>query len=444
MKHFFLIFPLFISFLNYSQENEKFDLKSSIEFGLENHLNIKKTILELDKVKEQKKETQGIGLPQINAEGSFNHFLNLPVQVLSASFFNPLAPEDEIIAFRAGTKFNTNATLQISQLLFNGSYIVGLDFSKFLIEMQQDFIEQSKEEVVYQIKLAYQSSAIIKENLVFLDSISKMTKKTFEQQKELLELGLITKEELDQLEFLFINAEKNHKSSIIQYKNSILALKIAMQYPLEKSLEISENINSLIKNNALPKGSLEDNLNLRLLRNQEILTAYDIKNNKASKYPSFSASFQHAYNAYRNNFDFFADKPWYPQTIWSVKMGIPIYSGGQKNAKIQQAKIKLLKNKNETEILEYNLKAQEILLKRDYQNSLLQLELQSKNISLAEKIYKNAIIKKEIGKGNSITITQLYNQLIGAKAAHNIAYMDVLKTKLNIEKLYNQLYKPSK
>ena len=125
-------------------------------------------------------------------------------------------------------------------------------------------------------------------------------------------------------------------------------------------------------------------------------------------------------------------------------MGIPIYSGGQKNAKIQQAKIKLLKNKNETEMLEYNLKAQEILLKRDYQNSLLQLELQSKNISLAEKIYKNAIIKKEIGKENSITITQLYNQLIGAKAAHNIAYMDVLKTKLNIEKLYNQLYNPSK
>ena len=125
-------------------------------------------------------------------------------------------------------------------------------------------------------------------------------------------------------------------------------------------------------------------------------------------------------------------------------MGIPIYSGGQKNAKIQQAKIKLLKNKNETDLLENNLKAQEIQLKRDYQNSLLQLELQNKNIILAEKIYKNAIIKKEIGKVNNITITQLYNQLIGAKAAHNIAHMDVLKTKLNIEKLYNQLYNTTK
>lgn len=444
MKHLFLILPFLISFPHYSQENETINLKSAIEFGLENHLSIKKTILELEKVKQQKKETQGIGLPQVNAEGSFNHFLNLPVQVLSASFFNPFAPEDEIIAFRAGTKFNTNAALQINQLLFNGSYIVGLDFSKFLIEMQQDFIEQSKEEVVYQIKLAYHSAAILKENLNFLDSISQMTKETFEQQNKLLELGLISQEELDQLEFLYISAEKNHQSSIIQYKNSILALKISMQYPLENNLEISEDINDLVKKNVLPKGSLENNLNLRLLKNQEKLTGYDIKNNQAAKYPSFSASFQHAYNAYRNDFDFFADKPWYPQTIWSVKMGIPIYSGGQKNAKIQQSKIKLLKNKNETEQLEYNLKAQEIQLKRDYQNSLLQLELQNKNIKLAEKIYKNAIIKKEIGKGNNIAITQLYNQLIGAKAAHNIAHMDVLKTKLNIEKLYNQLYNPTK
>tara|TARA_Y100000385_G_scaffold81456_1_gene83368 strand:- start:1676 stop:3010 length:1335 start_codon:yes stop_codon:yes gene_type:complete len=444
MKPIFLILSLLISLFNYSQKSDSIDLKSAIDFGLENHLNIKKTILELEKVKQQKRETQGIGLPQVNAEGSFNHFLNLPVQVLSASFFNPFAPEEEIIAFRAGTKFNTNAALQVNQLLFNGSYIVGLEFSKFLIEMQQDFIEQSKEEVVYQIKLAYHTAAITKENLTFLDSISKMTQETFEQQKKLLELGLISQEELDQLEFLFINAEKNYQSSIIQYKNSILALKISMQYPLDNNLDIIEGINELVKKNALPKGSLENNLNLRLLKNQEELSSYEIKNNKAAKYPSFSASFQQAYNAYRNDFDFFADKPWYPQTIWSLKMGIPIYSGGQKNAKIQQSKIKLLKNKNETELLEYNLKAQEILLKRDYQNSLLQLELQSKNIALAEKIYKNAIIKKEIGKGNNIAITQLYNQLIGAKAAHNIAYMDVLKTKLNIEKLYNQLYNPSK
>ncbi len=292
MKHLFLILTFLISFPHYSQENETMNLKSAIEFGLENHLSIKKTILELEKVKQQKKETQGIGLPQVNAEGSFNHFLNLPVQVLSASFFNPFAPEDEIIAFRAGTKFNTNAALQINQLLFNGSYIVGLDFSKFLIEMQQDFIEQSKEEVVYQIKLAYHSAAILKENLNFLDSISQMTKETFEQQNKLLELGLISQEELDQLEFLYINAEKNHQSSIIQYKNSILALKISMQYPLENNLEISENINDLVKKNALPKGSLENNLNLRLLKNQEKLTGYDIKNNQAAKYPLF----QHHFN----------------------------------------------------------------------------------------------------------------------------------------------------
>ena len=135
-------------------------------------------------------------MPQINAEGSFNHFPNLPVQVLSASFFNPFAPEDEIIAFRAGTKFNTNAALQINQLLFNGSYIVGLEFSKFLIEMQEAFIEKSELEVCYQVKLAYQASVVAKENLVFLDSMLYLTQKTFLQQKDLVDIGALSPDEL--------------------------------------------------------------------------------------------------------------------------------------------------------------------------------------------------------------------------------------------------------
>jgi len=439
MKHIVIWISFSISLLSYSQDSSHFSIDEAVNYALENHLTIKKSNLELEKALQQKKETQGIGLPQINAEGSFNHFPNLPVQVLSASFFNPFAPEDEIIAFRAGTKFNANAVLQINQLLFNGSYIVGLEFSKFLIDIQNALIEKTQVEVCYQVKLAYQASVVAKENLVFLDSMLFLTNKTYQQQNELVSLGLLNKEELHQVEFLVSSAKSRLQSAQIQYKNSLLALKIAMFYPLDKDLFLTEDMQSITTRHLLPKGSIEYNIDLKILKNQEQLTKYDIKNNIAVKLPSFSASFQHAYNAYRNNFDFFADKPWYPQTIWGVKMGIPIYSGGQKNAKIQQSKIELLKNQNDTKLLEYNLNAQEIQIKRNYQNALINLELQEKSIELAQKIYSNSLIKKNIGVTNNLIITQQYNQLISAKTNHNIAYLDVLRTQINLEKLYNQI-----
>ena len=98
-----------------------------------------------------------------------------------------------------------------------------------------------------------------------------------------------------------------------------------------------------------------------------------------------------------------------------------------------------MKNQNDTKLLEYNLNAQEIQIKRNYQNALINLELQEKNISLAQKIYKNSLIKKELGSSSNLIITQQYNQLISAKTNHNLAYLDVLQTQINLEKLYNQI-----
>ena len=95
------------------------------------------------------------------------------------------------------------------------------------MKCNKTYIEQSKEEIVYQIKLAYHSAAILKENQNFLDSISQITKETFEQHEKTFRTCDISQEELDQLEFLYINAEKNHQSNKNQYKNSILALMIS-------------------------------------------------------------------------------------------------------------------------------------------------------------------------------------------------------------------------
>ena len=104
-------------------------MNQAVNYALENHLSIKKSSLELQKSIQQKKETQGIGLPQINAEGVLTIFLICPFKHYLHHFLILLLQKMKLLLLEPGK--NTNAALQINQLLFNGSYIVGLEFSRF-------------------------------------------------------------------------------------------------------------------------------------------------------------------------------------------------------------------------------------------------------------------------------------------------------------------------
>jgi hypothetical protein len=158
------------------------------DYAVKNHYNMANAILEFDKAKHQKKEYLSAGMPEANITGGFNQFINLPVQVLPVSFFNPAASEEEIIAFRAGTEFNSNASLQVNQLLFDGSYFVGIQASKLLIELQRQQKTRTKEDVIFAVIDAYHIAAVARENRSFADSIYQLTSALEEKQKNLSQL----------------------------------------------------------------------------------------------------------------------------------------------------------------------------------------------------------------------------------------------------------------
>ena len=106
------------------QNKSSFSLAEAKTYALENNPTLKNAVLNVESSIARKREIIGIGLPQVSFNGSFQNFINLPVQVVGANFINPNAGPNETIAFTAGTRYSSNGTLQANQLLFNGSYIV--------------------------------------------------------------------------------------------------------------------------------------------------------------------------------------------------------------------------------------------------------------------------------------------------------------------------------
>lgn len=429
----------FVTSWSYGQDKSSFNLSEAKTYALENNPNVHNASLDTEMAKAQKREVLGMGLPQVSLTGSFNHFINLPVQVVGANFINPNAGPDETISFKAGTKFSSNGTFQVNQLLFNGSYIVGVQVAKLYVDFQKTLESQSQEEVVFNVIQAYQVATVAKENISFADSMVVITQDLVDKQKNYLDLGLMKQEDFDQLSYSLLSAKNARIDAENQYKNAITFLKLTMNYPMENSLEITENSAQMMLRNNLGSASLDNNINITVLEQQRLLNTFDLRNKKAGKLPTLNAFFQQQYNAYRNEFNFFASEKWFPQTLWGLQLNIPIYSGGSKDAQIKKAAIEIQKNDNTISQIKQNLKFQETQAKTNLANAQQKLELQQANIDLAEKIYKNSLIRKEIGQESSINVTQKYNQLIMAQAQYTGSKVSVLNAKLELEKLYNRI-----
>lgn len=418
-----------------------FSLDEAKMYALDNHSKIKNAQHDIEVARQQIIETRSIGLPQVNITGTFNNFLNLPIQVVDASFINPMAQEGETVSFRAGTEFSASGSLKASQLIFNGSYFVGLKAANYFAKFQATASQLTEEEVLFNVIQSYELVTVAETNLAFADSIVALTDRLVAKQQNYFDLGFMEKEDLDQLKYSLLSAKNARTNARVQLENASAMLKLSMGYPITAPIHLTTSLDELIDyvNGVNPSNDVYQNLSYQLLEKRVHLNELDVKNNKMTNLPTLSAFFDQTYNAYRNEFDFFDDLPWYPQTVWGLQLNVPIFAGGQRYSKTTQAKIAWMKEQNNLEFMEESLKLQEITFKNNLKGAKDKLELQAQNVELAQSIYDNAVLKEKIGKGNSILVTQKQQQLMVAQTQYVASLIELFSAKLDLDKLYNNI-----
>ena len=421
-------------------QSDGFTLEAAKSYALENQIIIENAQHDIADAKERANEVRGIGLPQMNLTGQFGNFINLPVQVIDASFFNPSAPAGSLVSFRAGTEYSSSANLQATQILFNGSYIIGLKAAKNYASFQETAAKLTKEDVIYNVVQAYQLAAVAKTNLNFVDSLTALTEKMVNQQSVFFDLGLMKAEDMDQLNYSLLTAKQSKLAANLQYQNALTLLKYTMGYPIDTPIVISQSVDALLSTKAIVSGDITSNLTYELIKKQIRLSELDLRNKQFANLPNLNAYYQHSYTAYRNEFNFLdSDKQWFLQSSWGLQLNVPVFSGGRRHAMTQQARIKLMKDQNSLIQMEETLKMQEKQAKNNLLNAQSKLELQKQNVDLARNIYENSIASEQIGEGTSIVVTQKYNQLIMAQSQYVGATIELFQAQLELDKIYNTI-----
>jgi len=432
-----------LSFSTFSQESTSFSMLEAEEFGVNNNDKMKNSLLDYEVARKKVWETTAIGLPQVSAEGNFQHMVHIPTSVVDAQLFNPFAPPGEVMAFQMGQKYTTSLTFNVSQLIFDGSYIVGLRFSKFFMEMRENGIDRTKFEIQAMVREAYYNVLVADKNVVLMDSILASTQKLQQETQILFENGFILKEEADQLMFALNKVSASKKNAERQAVVARNLLKLQMGYDFDKKIELTENLDDvladIVANSPVNTDySTGDNSTYQLLSEQRTLDGYALQNEKAKYLPSLGAFLTHSQNAYRDEFNFFNDGAWYPTTIWGIGLKIPITSSGQKIVKVQQAEIKIEQDDNNLHSMERTLEFQQLQLKASFQNAYENMLTEKENVELANFIYSQGLKKKVNGAISSLELTQLQNQLLQAEGAYIGSVMQLLGVKIELDKLFNK------
>ena len=427
---------------SYAQSTKAYTAQECVAYALENNVQIKGAKFDEQIAQAKVKEILGLGLPQVNGSFDIKDYLKIPTSLIPARAFDPKAPADLYYPVQFGVKYNATASLDASQVLFDGGFFVGLQASKTFVELSSKAIQRSQIEIKVAVLKAYYNVLVMELRQELLNVNYSRIEKLFTDVKVMYSSGVVEKLDLDRATYSLNSLKVEQQRVAKMVEVSYFLLKYQMGMPQDTKLELSDKISPQLLGTALNSTQFdyENRVEYRLLKVQERLTYLDLKRNRAAFLPSLVAYGNYSYQAQRNQLNLGAsDQRWFPIALVGARLNIPILSSGQRYFKTQEAKISLYKVQNDIALRKQSIDLEVTNSTLLYQNNLASAEMQRKNYQLAEEIYNTTKIKYDQGVGSNLEVISAEAAMKEAQTNYYSAIYDALISKIDYEKATGQL-----
>lgn len=443
-------------------ENFSFSLKQAVDYAMQNQNSIKNAELDQQIARMRVKEITGMGLPQINSSFDLKYFFEIPTTVIP-NFVSPAvyaglvqagaAPYDPskmtpdgypALQAKFGTQYQATAGVDASQLLLSGDYFLGLKASKVFVELSEKSIERTKIEATVAVTKAYYTVLVNQERMKLMDANVARIKKAMDDTKVLYENGFVEKIDFDRLSVTYNNllVEQEKVQRLLALGTYLLKYQMGMD--VNATLTLTDKLEDvkfdITKNLSAEKLDYSKRVEYNLFQTQFKLATLDVKRNRFSYMPNAFAYGALSGNAMRNEFDIFdTKKTWFPTALVGVKVTMPIFTGGQRYFKTQQAKLKLIQAQNNIDFIKQSIDLEIAVASTNLQNASQSLEVQKKNIQMAEDVYRVTKAKQEQGVGSTLEIVTAETALKEAQTNYFNALFDALVAKIDFDKATGNL-----
>ncbi len=430
------------SFASFAQASgQTFTLEQAQAFALENSYMSLNAQREITKSQKKVNETIGTGLPQVSATGNYQRYIQTPLSLIPASAFG--GPEGEFAEVFLGTEQQMGLGLRAEQLIFDGSYFVGLQAAKVYLELSKNDLKRSDMEVKQMVTIAYGNVLVAQRNSEILaDNVESLKKSAFETE-ELYKNGFIEEQDKDQIQLTLANVQNSYNNAVRMIEISKNQLKFTMGINVESGIELADDLVTVTKastseaylsNEFNPSNHVE----FQIINTQKTATELLLKQQKSTALPRLSAFYNFSSNSFANEFDFLDNKRFYNGQLIGLNLNVPMFSGLSRYNRIQQAEIDVEKIETTKTQVEQQLILEAQNAKSEYTFTLSQYNTTESNMELAQSIYTKTKVKYEEGISSSIELTTANNQLLESQANFINAAFQLIQAKANLDKALNQ------
>ncbi len=439
MKKYLTGLLLFFYITSFAQGNDStltFSIKQAVDFAFEHQIDVLNAQLDADIAKTQAKEIVGMGLPQLSASFDVKDYVEIPTSLIPAEFFGGEPGTYQAIKF--GTRYNATAGVSASQLIFEPSYLIGVQAAKTIKELSRKNVDRTKIETAVAVTKAYYMVLLMNDRRKVLDANVSRLQKYSSDVKAMYENGFVEKIDVDRIQVAFnnITSEKENFNRIVKSLED--ALKFQMGLSPQNEIILTDSLDKqAIKDItiSLEKSSPEKRIEYSLLKTQEQLQEYNIKRYKAQYFPSLVAYGSLNANAQRSRFNFFDNSyRWYPIGLIGATLSINLFDGFAREAKINHEQLNLRKIKNQITSFTNVVELQVTSNKSTLANALTSLKSQEKNLELAENVNRTTKIKYDQGIGSNLELLNSETSLKEAQSNYFNALYDALIAKIDVDK----------
>ena len=424
-----LVFFLAFAFTCKAQDTLRISIDSAINYAVKYNLQLKNAEMKIEESQERVWESISMGLPQINASANYSNFFGAEMELR----LNPDAPPI-VIPFKP----ISNLELSVGQLIFNGSYIVGVEIARLLNSTTITLFEKSKQDIIEQVSKTYYMILVAENSKDIVQRSLTNIRDIYDKTKSLADVGILEKTDSDQLSVQVIMLENALKSADRQIELAYNMLRFYLGVDIYMPIVLTQDINEIIETinfetTLINPFFFEDNLDFRLAISQEQILQKQVALEKMNYLPSLVGFYNYTSKILKPDFDMT------PKNIIGLKASIPIFSSGMRKSKLAQARIRLETGTNNKDLLEDRLLLQEKQLRFDLRTAMDLYESQKKNVSISKSVFDNISLKYEQGMISSLDLTTSNNNYLKAETDYIMALLKMLDAEITLRKLYYEL-----
>ncbi len=465
MKRYYKIGFILVFFFSKNitaQQVYQLSVKEAVDIAFKNVADIKNAKLDYKISAARNKEITGMALPQISGSIQGNHYLTVPqIQFPDGSELsiydilkkegvkdgsgNPITNSGEFSVrnFSFIQPWNVNFGATVQQLLFEPQVFVGLLARRALLESSDLQIKIAEDKVREAVHKSYYAVLIGEKQLIYVNESIKRLEKLSYDMNVMFKNGFAERLDIDKTTVSL----NNIKSSENQLKNGILlgyaALKMTLGLNQSDSLVLKDSLSTqIIKDGLLDESFIYENRNeIKLLNKANELQGYDVRRWKLAYFPTVAAFYGYQRNGQRSASAPQGGKPWfwYSANQVGVNVNIPIFDGNTKKYKIQQAQLSQEKIINTIDQAKKGIDLERTVAKNTLNTAVFTLDVQEKNMQLAEKVYNTVKKKYEQGLGSSFEVLQSDTEMQMAQSNYFKALYDAVVAKVSYLKAQGKL-----